>query len=85
MKEMAEFEPGAALVFPDPRQEAAERAREFQARCPDERWQAIFDAMAFGLAVARQSPRRAEIERRWDEDEADFHRIQRELIARHAK
>jgi hypothetical protein len=71
--------------FPDPQEEARKRAEEFRCLPPEERWREIAAMMAFGWRMVRSSPRRAEIERRMDEQERDWQRIQRELFARHGR
>jgi len=80
--------PGAmngAIQFPDSTNEACQRAKEFRRLSPDGRWKEITALMAWGLAMVRSSPRRAAIEQRWEAQEAEWQRIQRDLFARHAK
>ena len=71
------------LKFPDHHEEARKRAEEFQRLSPDERWREIAALMAFGLAMVRSSPQREAIERRMDEQEQEWRRVQKELFARH--
>jgi hypothetical protein len=71
------------LKFPDPMEEARKRGEEFQRLSPDDRWREIAALMAFGLAMARSSPHREAIERRMDEQEREWQRVQKELFARH--
>jgi hypothetical protein len=71
--------------FPDPMQEAAQRAQEFRQLSPDERWREIAALMELGLAMARSSPRREWIEQRMAEQEAEWQHIQQELIQRHGQ
>ena len=71
------------LKFPDPMEEARKRAAEFQRLSPDERWREIAALMAFGLAMDRSSPQREAIERRVDEQEQEWRRVQKELFARY--
>jgi hypothetical protein len=76
---------GLPLRFPDPREEAYARAQEFRRLSPDRRWQEIASVMEFGLWMARNSPRREAIERRWEAEEADWQRLQRSLVAQYGK
>lgn len=69
--------------FPDPQEEARKRAAEFQRLTPDERLRAIAAAVDFGWAMIKASPQREAIERRMEEEELEWRRIQRELFARH--
>ena len=69
--------------FPDPMDEARKRAAEFQRLSPDDRWREIAALMAFGLAMVRSSPHREAIERRMEEQEQEWRRVQKELFARH--
>lgn len=71
------------LKFPDRMEEARKRAEEFQRLSPDDRWREIAALMAFGLAMVRSSPQREAIERRMDEQEQAWRRVQKELFARH--
>lgn len=71
------------LKFPDPMEEARKRATEFLRLSPDERWREIAALMAFGLEMVRQSPHRAAIQRRMEEQEQEWRRVQKELFARH--
>jgi hypothetical protein len=69
--------------FPDPREEARRRAREFQQLSPTERWTELAAMMAFGLQMVASSPKRQMIEQRMAEEEAEAQQIQRELFRRH--
>ena len=71
------------LAFPDPHKEMERRCAEFQRLSVDERIRQIVALMALGWSLVRASPRRAEIEKKMQEDEAEWRRIQRELFARH--
>jgi hypothetical protein len=71
------------LKFPDPMEEARKRAKEFQRLSPDDRWREIAALMAFGLSMARSSPQREAIERRMDEQEREWQRVQKELFAQY--
>jgi hypothetical protein len=73
------------VQFPDPRVEAARRAAEFQRLSPDERWRELAALMAFGWSMVRSSPRREAIEKRMQEQEEEWRKIQRELFARHGE
>jgi len=76
---------GQPLLFPDSRAEARIRAAEFQQLSPDARFREIFAMMAFGLNMARSSPRRAAIERRWLDEEQSWRRFQQEVFAKHGQ
>ena len=71
------------LKFPDRHEEARKRAAESQRLSPDDRWREIAALMAFGLAMVRSSPQREAIERRMDEQEQEWRRVQKELFARY--
>jgi hypothetical protein len=71
--------------FPDPLEEAARRAREFQRLPPDERWRQIAVLMELGLTMARSSPRRHWVEARLEEQENEWRRIQQELFRHHGR
>jgi hypothetical protein len=69
--------------FPDPQQEAASRAREFQQLSAAERLAAMLDTIAAGMYLRSISPQREAIDRIFLEKEAAAQRIQQELIRRH--
>lgn len=71
--------------FPDPREEAYRRAREFRQLSPTQRWAELAALMAVGWKMVAASPRRQMIEQRMDEQEADAQRIQGELFRRHGQ
>jgi hypothetical protein len=71
------------LRFPDPRAEAHARAQEFGRLSSDERFAEIAALMAAGFRMVRHSPRRDAILKRWDEEEANWQRIQRKLFEEH--
>jgi hypothetical protein len=71
--------------FPDPREEACARAREFQELSSTERWREIAAMMAFGLAMVASSPDRARIEQRMAEQEDEAQRIHADLFQRHGR
>jgi hypothetical protein len=71
------------LTFPDSRAQARRAAAEFQRLTPEERWRELAGLMAFGLAMVKSSPHREAIERRMQEQEAQWRQIQQELFARH--
>jgi len=71
------------LKFPDDQEERARRCAEFQKLSSDERFRQIFALCAFGWSMIHASPRRAEIEARMREEEAELRRIYQELFARH--
>lgn len=70
------------LRFRDHHKEARKRCQEFQRLSMDDRWREMAATMAFGWAMVKASPRRAFIEQRMDEQEREWHRIQKELFAR---
>jgi hypothetical protein len=72
------------LKLPDHLEEARKRAQEFQRLSPDEKWQKIAELFANGWAIVKASPHRAAIERRIEEDEKEWRRIQKELFSRYA-
>lgn len=71
--------------FPDPLEEAARRADEFQRLPQETRWREIASLMELGLAMMRTSGRRNWIELRLAEQEDQWQRSQQELFARHAR
>ena len=71
------------LKFPDPQEEARKRAEEFQRLSSTERWREMAAMMAFGWEMVRTSPRRAEIERRMQEQEEEWRQIQQEIFVRY--
>ena len=71
--------------FPDPREEAHRRAREFQRLSVVERLAAILDTIETGMFFLAVSPRREAIDRIFLEREAAGQDIQRELIRRHGQ
>ena len=68
------------IKFPDHHEEARKRAAEFQRLSPDERWREMGAMMALGWAMVKASPHRAAIERRMEEQEQEWQRIQKELL-----
>jgi type II secretory pathway component PulL len=73
------------LRFPDPMEEARQRALEFQRLTPDQRWRELAAMMSFGLAIVRSSAEREAQERRMNEQEERSRQIQQELFARHGR
>jgi hypothetical protein len=71
--------------FPDPREEAYRRAQEFRRLSTTERWRELAALMAVGWKMVEASPRRAAIEQRMAEQEAESQRIQRELFQRYGR
>jgi hypothetical protein len=71
--------------FPDPREEAANRGREFQRLSSTQRWTELAALMALGWKMVALSPNRSSIEKRMEEQEAEAQRIQRELLRRHGR
>jgi hypothetical protein len=83
MPDIIDPETGLALMFPNPAKEAYTRAQEFRKLSPEERWNQITELMEFGMNMVRPSPRRAEIERRLDAQEAEWRRLQQKLFSEH--
>lgn len=71
--------------FPDPREEACRRAREFRELSASERWAELAAMMAFGWKMIASSPHRRAIEQRMAEQEVESQGIQRELFHRHGR
>ena len=71
------------LQFPDPQEVARQRAEAFQRLSSTERWREMAAMMAFGWEMVRTSPRRAEIERRMQDQEDEWRQIQQEIFARY--
>jgi hypothetical protein len=83
MNESIPDETGLPLRFPDPREEARARAREFRMLSSDERWAEIAALMSAGYRMVRHSPRRDAIRQRWEAEEANWQGIQRKLFEEH--
>ncbi len=75
--------PELPFTFPDPANVARQRAEEFRRLSPDERWEQIASVAELGLSMVRSSPRRAEIEKRWAAQEAEWREIQKKLFEQH--
>jgi hypothetical protein len=71
---------GLPLKFPNSGEEAYARAQEFRRLSPDERWKQIAELMEIGMNMVRDSPRRAEIERRMEAQEVEWQRLQRKVF-----
>lgn len=71
---------GSPLKFPNPAEEAYARAQEFRRLSPEERWKRIAEMREFGMNMVRSSPRRAEIERRMEEQETEWRRLQENIF-----
>jgi DNA polymerase III psi subunit len=71
------------LAFPSTAKEARSRAMEFRRLTADERWKEIADLMEIGMNMVRSSPRRAEIEKRMEAQEAEWQQIQQRLFSQH--
>jgi hypothetical protein len=69
--------------FPDPQEEARQRAAEFQRLTPEERLRELLDTVETGLVILRASPHRAAIERVTLEREEEWRRAHREMFRRH--
>jgi len=70
--------------FPDPAEEAYARAQEFRRLLPDERWKQIAGLMEIGMNIVHRSPRRVEIERRLEAQEAEWQQLQRKVFSQYA-
>jgi hypothetical protein len=71
------------LRFPDPLEEAARRADEFQRLSRDERVRQLMDTVETGLELLRHSPHREASDRLFQQREAEWQEIQRKLFIRH--
>jgi hypothetical protein len=69
--------------FPDPLEEAARRAEEFQRLPTHERLRQLMDVVRTAVVLLQYSPHRVTSDRLFLQREADWQRIQRELIVRH--
>jgi hypothetical protein len=74
---------GLPLKFPSSAKEVHARAQEFRRLSPDERLNQIAELMELGMNMVNRSPRRAEIERRLEAQEAEWKHLQRELFRKH--
>ena len=71
--------------FPDPREEAYRRAREFQALTVKERIADLVDTIRTGMYLLSQSPRREVLDQLYIERETAWQGLQKELIRRHGQ
>ncbi len=85
MSEVIDPTTGLPLKFPRRADEAYARALEFRQLSAEDRWKQISELMELGMNMVRNSPRRAEIERRMDAQEAEWRRLQRELFSQYDK
>ena len=76
---------GLPLKFPNSAAEVYARAREFRRLSPEDRWKQIAELMEIGMNMVHTSPRRAEIERRMEAQEAEWQRLQRKLFSQHGE
>jgi hypothetical protein len=74
---------GLPLRFPSSAAEIYARAQEFRRLSPEERFKQIAELMEIGMNMVRASPRRAEIERRMEAEEAEWKRIQQEVFKKY--
>jgi len=74
---------GSPLKFPNSAAEVYARAQEFRRLSPEERWKQIAELMEIGMNMVRTSPRRAEIERRMEAQEAEWQRLQRKVFSQY--
>jgi len=65
-----ESSPDLIPLFDSPGRMAREQAEAFCRLPPDERWRQIFELMEMGMKMIRESPRRAQIERLEDQENA---------------
>lgn len=82
MNELLDPETGLPLRFPDPREEAAARAQEFNRLSPDQRLEYLFDVIRTGMVLLLESPKRNVMDQLFLKREAEWQRIQQELFAR---
>jgi hypothetical protein len=66
---------GLPLTFRNPAEEAYARAREFTRLLPEERWNQIPELMEMGMDMVHRSPRRPEIDRRLEAQEAEWQNV----------
>ena len=76
MNVVVDLATGLPLKFPNPADEAYARAQEFRRLSPEERWKQISELMELGMSMVRNSPKRAEIERRMEAQETEWQRLQ---------
>jgi hypothetical protein len=74
---------GLPLKFPNSAAEVYARAAEFRRLSPEERWKQIAELMEFGMNMVHSSPKRAEIERRMEAQEAEWKRLQQEVFSQY--
>jgi hypothetical protein len=74
---------GLPLTFPNPVWEARRRAQEFGRLSPDDRWRQIAELAEIGMNLVQRSPRREEIERRMEAQEAEWKRLQQKVFNQH--
>jgi len=74
---------GLPLRFPNSAAEVYARAQEFRRLSPEERWKQIAELMEIGMNMVQASPRRAEIERRMEAQEAEWKRLQRKVFSQY--
>jgi predicted transposase YdaD len=73
------------LQFPDPLEEARQRAEEFQRLAPDTRLRQLLDTIETGMVLLRESKNRQTIDRLYLDRELQWQSVQRELFRRHAR
>jgi hypothetical protein len=71
---------GLRLQFPNRAREAHLRAQEFHRLSPADRLKQIAELMEAGMSMLHGSPRRVEIERRMEAQEAEWRRLQQEVF-----
>ncbi len=72
------------IQFPNEAEKIRREAAAFRRLSPTERFVAILDLIASGVALLEHSPHREAGRRLRDAQEAEWQRIQKELFARHA-
>ena len=73
---------GLPLRFPN-RGPKPTLAQEFRRLSPHERWKQITELMEIGMNMVHVSPRRAEIERRMEAQEAEWKRLQQRVFSQY--
>jgi hypothetical protein len=71
------------LKFPNPVREGYLRAQEFHRLSAADRWKQIAELMEIGMSMVQSSPRRGEIERRMDAQEAEWRRLQQKVFSQY--
>jgi hypothetical protein len=83
MNEVIDPATGLPIKFPTSAREIYARAQEFRRLSLEERWKEITELMEFGMNMVNASPRRAEIERRMEAQEAEWKRLQQKVFSQY--